>query len=339
MPANLIYFTGLFNPEFEGVSKELALLQEKFGGWIYGINSEDYLRFSIKKKVFCHYGRPYRVAYSAVKLIEKFSGISHIYHNFSNRYFLGRLSKRPIVLTGAAGGDLLPLEYYRDVSLLVAESETDRQRLLDHGISAEQVQLIYPGVDLAKWFPRDSADDFTVLFASSPFDESYFEARGVPILIEAAKLTPGIRYKLLWRNWGRTSELVRKMAGGLSNVDIITCEMHDVRELFRAVHAVVLPFTSDRLVKPCPNSLIEGLACGKPILCSKKVQVSSLIEEEKAGIIFEPHAKALADSARELAVNWGQYKNLARRCAEKYFSKDNFLASYSELYNGLRSKF
>src|SRR5262249_29013468 len=104
VPKSVIFWTGLYSPAYEAVSKEISILHRRFPGFVYGISSRDLFRVGVRERYLVHYHRPYRLAPALVPLLERWFDLSHVFHNLENPCYLDRLKKRPIVLTGAAGG-------------------------------------------------------------------------------------------------------------------------------------------------------------------------------------------------------------------------------------------
>lgn len=336
MSKKIIYWTGVYSPEKEAVSKEIHLLHTHFpGSLVYGISSHDWLKFSLKQRYVVHFYRPYRLAPALIPLLSTRFDLSHIYHSLHNRYFLDHLSKKPIILTAATGGDMLEPARYKKIDRIVLESAYDLERVRQAGIPEEKLSIIYPGLDLSKFSYQEPDEDFTILFASSPFSPEYFGARGIDLLIAAAAACQDVRFLLLWRRWSGTEQTITPMIQDKTNIVLNTNIIRNMGTFLNGVHTVIAPFTSQMLTKPCPNSIIESLAAGKPVLVSDKVSIAYLIEQEQCGIVFPPEKGALVAAIHELKKNYRTYQQHARRCAEKYFSKDTFLAQYESLYNAL----
>jgi glycosyltransferase involved in cell wall biosynthesis len=346
MQKSVIFWTGLYSPQHEAISKEIKLLRDHTGGMVYAISSQDFLRFSFRQKYLVHFYRPYRLAPALVSRFESRYDISHIFHNFNNPFFLTRLGRKPVILTGAAGGEIPEPDNYRHVDYIVAESRHDYQRLLDKGHDPAKLRLIYPGIvaagDDAGARPVDAdGDRFTVLFASSPFSLEYFEARGIPLLLAAAEALPDVRFVLLWRDWPETTaEIRRRLAAGnngrgYANVELVVENVDDMNAYYRRAHCVTTPFTSDDLCKPCPNSIPEGMAMGRPGLVSDKVGISDVIRETDSGIVFKPDRQGFVDAISRLIREYDKFRANCRPAAMKYFSTQSFLGAYQALYDSL----
>src|SRR5439155_25391088 len=110
--------------------------------------------------------------------------------------------------------------------------------------------------------------------------------KGVYLLLELARLEPELQVTLVWRPFSKESEkalaLVRRHQ--LSNVHILCGRIAQMHQLYGQHHFTIAPFVN--VGKPCPNSVLEGLACGRPALVSKYVDVGGVLEREGAGLTF-----------------------------------------------------
>lgn len=335
MSKKIIYLTGVYSPDNEAVSKEIFLLHNHFPrSFVYGIAS-DFLKFSLKKRYLVHFDRPYRLAPKFIPVIEKRFDISHIYHSLDNWYFLEHLEKKPIILTGATGGNVLDRKKYEKIEKIVVESKYDFMRVKNAGIAEEKIKLIYPGLDLSKFSYTAPEGGFSILFASSPFAKGYFAARGVDLLLSASELCRDVHFILLWRKWAGTVDLIKTMVQNKKNVTLNLEHIKDISGLLDRVHAVIAPFTSQQLTKPCPHSVIECLAAGKPVLVSDKVGIAHIIQEKQCGVVFRPDTGDLMRAIAELKKNYTEYQKNARTCAEEHFSKEIFLTQYELIYSAI----
>ena len=95
-------------------------------------------------------------------------------------------------------------------------------------------------------------------------------------------------------------------------------------------------FVLSSLAEGIPMTILEALACGKPILSTEVGGVPEIIESNKQGILVNSHdykdfAKALIDiyCNRDLE----SMKQQARDLAVQKFSETSMLKAYKSLYN------
>lgn len=88
---------------------------------------------------------------------------------------------------------------------------------------------------------------------------------------------------------------------------------------------------------PCPNSVIEALACGLPVLGFDSGSLKELVSEDAGCIVpyganpwklETPHIAALAESAEKIFSKPGQFRAAARKRAESILGLDQMVDSY-----------
>src|SRR5206468_201785 len=156
-------------------------------------------------------------------------------------------------------------------------------------------------------------------------------------ILDAAALTPQIQFRLLWRPWGDSADEVRRQISerGLRNVEIAVTAAHNMTAEYQNAHVTVAPFTDLTRSKPAPNSLIESLACGRPVITTEVVGLAELVADSGSGLVVAPTGPALADGLGALEAGWSSFSRKARATAEKWFGIDRFLTAYQRLYDEL----
>lgn len=89
----------------------------------------------------------------------------------------------------------------------------------------------------------------------------------------------------------------------------------------------------------CPTKVGEYLACGLPVIINKGVgDTEEIIKNENAGIIIDEFSNTAYERASqelEVLLSAPCLKERCRRVAEEYFSLDNGVKKYLEIYNRL----
>ena len=98
-------------------------------------------------------------------------------------------------------------------------------------------------------------------------------------------------------------------------------------------HVTAAPFTDASRSKAAPNSLVESLACGRPVLLTETVGLAEVVRESGAGKVSPATGEALAEHLDQLQAEWEQCSRKARHLAECRFGQENFLADYRVLYH------
>jgi glycosyltransferase involved in cell wall biosynthesis len=198
------------------------------------------------------------------------------------------------------------------------------------------VRVIPNGLDTESFQPRDKsaarealgipADARVVLFAAHSLDDRY---KGFNVLIEAlSKISHITGLYLLTLGRGKISE-TSPVAG--KSLDLI----HDEGVLplvYSAADIYALPTFQDNF----PNTTVESLACGTPVIASDVGGVSEIVRDNGTGLLVKAgEAEPLAAAISGLLADEGKRARLAaecRRVAVAEYSVDLQSARYAELY-------
>jgi glycosyltransferase involved in cell wall biosynthesis len=274
-----------------------------------------------------------------LRFVERNFDLVHIFHGIDCYHYLKAGGSKPVILTAISVDNILSMNHYAKIKTIVVESSRDRQRLVAHGFDPEKVVVIYPGTDLSFFSNKVSPPEgrFKVLFASSPFSPEYMEPRGVRLLLEAAKIMRDVEFVLLWRKRGNTLELLKRWISelGVTNVRVINEDLGDINRYYQESHTTIVPFTTEKNTKSCPNSAIECLASGRPVLASDLVGIADVIACEGCGMVFEPRVDKLVLALKNVIADYAKLQPNAKRCAQTYFSNEAFFETYSRLYRNI----
>jgi glycosyltransferase involved in cell wall biosynthesis len=321
----------------EGCSKEVFGLKDHFPrSRMVGLSRYYWVKASLKGRYFGLNVRWYSLFRLLVPIYELRTDVNHIYGSLSEWFFLRALRRRPIIMTIATSAAPLDSHMYRHVRRFVVHGKGTIEELARWGIDRERVRVIYPGIDLARFspVPRAPGKPFRVLFATAPNHPDGLVARGVNLILDAAAYLPDVEFQLQWRPWGETRPIVERALAEkrLNNVTVSAGLVRDMTEVFHAADATIAPFLQSHDMKLCPTSLIESLACGKPVLVSTKVGIADLIQEEACGEVFEPTVEGLCVAIERLRGRYMVAARNARPCAERHFDLRQCVHQYEQLY-------
>jgi glycosyltransferase involved in cell wall biosynthesis len=105
---------------------------------------------------------------------------------------------------------------------------------------------------------------------------------------------------------------------------------------YRGAHATVCCF-ADGFGKSCPNSVVEGLACGRPAIVSETVGIANLIHDHNAGVMIPRTVEGLIRGVERLRRQIDPMSRAARALAEQTFGMSQFLNTYQRLYDVVRA--
>lgn len=174
-------------------------------------------------------------------------------------------------------------------SRLIAVSDLIREEVRENYNRSEGVHVIPPGVDPDQFHPAWIAEhreplreemgigpsEMVVLFVGSEF-----RRKGLGLLIPA--IGPGMRLVVVGQ--GERLEHYRRMAAerGIGDrIHFTGLVKSDVRRFYAIADVVALPSLSDAF----GMSILEGMACGIPVVTSPCAGVSSLISPGKNGFV------------------------------------------------------
>jgi glycosyltransferase involved in cell wall biosynthesis len=268
--------------------------------------------------------------------IEQMADVSHVWSSIGDWHLLRSVGRRPTLFTVAYGGTAWPLAHYSSVNKFAVEADVLADALVQAGVEPARIEIVVPGVDLVSFHPQPAPTGrFKLLFASSPASPREFEARGVTTLVEVARAIPGIDVSLLWRSWG-DQETARRALLALSPPGNLTVEERGDRtmsEVYGSAHAVACLY-AEGFGKTVPNSVVEALACGRPVIVSPSCGVARLVEQAGAGRVAAG-LRGVVTAVAEIGSDWADSSRRARELAERRFDARRFIADYSRLYADL----
>lgn len=331
-------------PEIEAVSKEVATLAEHFRpSFVFSVNSRLTSRLSLRQRSigFHHSFDPW--IRPIIRALEACVDISHVYGDVTPWVYRKSLRKKPIIHTIASEKGVPDVDFLNRCSAVIVQTEGMHRRLLELGCSTKKVHLLYPGVDVATFKPATGIPPLSrprVLFATAPRSKEELEPRGVFLLIEAARLNPSMQFHLLFRPWsgGYTSlEAVQQRLGSeeLTNVSIQNVAVKNMADIYRAHHFTSIPYTRGDGGKECPNSLVESLACGVPVLITDISPFSAFVVRHGCGIVHSPTPEGLVGALEKGIADYDTLRLRARTAAESSFHLRRQLAFQEGLYLSL----
>ena len=331
------YWTGTWDPAKEAISKEIAVLRAARAQRcpVISLSQGQATAVDLGNSVLRVSARHFPVLRMLAPLLERQGDVTHVFGSLNSWHLLRCTGRRPTLLTVALSGQPADAQIHAHVRMFAVESERLAEELRRTGIPDARVRLVYPGVDLQEYRPglHPPPAPFRLLFASSPADAEEFNARGIPLLVDAARLLPDIEVVLLWREWGDQSAALRALdeLRPPSNVRIEYLAGRHMSAVYQSVHAVACVY-AEGFGKSCPNSLVEGLACGVPVIVADTCGIASLVAHAGAGIAVPRDPRHLAAAVIALRSAPDRYAMAARALAEARFDYARFLSEYADLY-------
>jgi glycosyltransferase involved in cell wall biosynthesis len=278
----------------------------------------------------------WRARRSGVRIVQRLDGINWLHRRLRTgpRHFL----------RAEYGNRLLALLRSRIVSCIVYQSEFVRlwwQR--DFGFERVPSFIIHNGVDLSVFSPdgphERPTERFRLLLVEGSLQGGY-EAGLENALGLADRLAE--KYPLEMTVAGRISRDMESKYQMRSRVPIRWSGQlpHEkIPILDRSAH---LLYSAD-LNAACPNSVIEAMACGLPVLAFATGALPELVTGDSGRVVpyggdpwklDNPDILALTEAAVEILQDQSHYRKAARQRAEEAFGMDKMVDRYLDVLLG-----
>lgn len=333
--------TACLRPDIEAVSKEVDALANYFKpSMLIATNRHLGLTVNIRDRIVGLNTQMELLLRVVGPFIESVFDINHFYSEVSPWTFFRSVRRKPIVLTIASEKGGLFRDFLERCSAIVVQTEGMRRRLEEIGVNHKRITLIYPGVDLHRFIPakcKPSGKAVTILLATFPRTTEEMEARGINFLLLAARHCPDINFRLIGRPWGHgesAAATVRSLIGKaeLRNVELIASFQGDMASVYHTSDFTVIPYTRPDGGKECPLSLVESMACGIPVLISNQAPLSSFIQKEGAGRVFNLDPRSFAEVVDQACADYELLSAASVRAARQHFDICGMLSAYRKIY-------
>lgn len=201
--------------------------------------------------------------------------------------------------------------------------------------------LITPGVDTDVFTPANRPWGHTLLYVGRLDRASAW--KGVDVLLRAfamvAESQPGVRLRVVGS--GDALDDHRSLATVLGVEDRVEfsgrLDADELVDAYRGARALVLPSRTES--ESFGMTLIEAMACGRPVIGSAIGGIPSVVQHERNGLLAAPgDVQSLADACGRLLLDDDLCAALGaegRRCAEERYAWPNLVARYMQLFRQL----
>jgi glycosyltransferase involved in cell wall biosynthesis len=291
------YDQEVFNPIVccFGPKEELGKEIEKLGFEFIAFNVKRYHRFSpsiivrlyqLMKKRHIHVVR------------------THKYRASLYGRIAGWLAHVPVIVTSVHGNYRKDVRVERRIAnrilsritdKIVAVSESIKQDITRYDkIDPFKILVVHNGVDTSKFVPHGTFHNIRKEFSIADRDAllgfigRLVPAKGLEYLINAVSLCRKERNNIKLLIVGRGSLLDRLLdksrEHGIHGSIIFTGERRDIPDILSCIDIFVMPSLAEGL----PNSLIEAMAMGKPIIATTAGGIPEVIEHGMNGLLVPP---------------------------------------------------
>lgn len=269
-----------------------------------------------------------RVRRRGIRVVQRLDGINWVHRV--------KWSGARYTVRAMYGNFMLSLIRNRFADRVIYQSRFIRQWWEDwYGVADAPASVIINGVDLQTYTPAGEHERPTDKFRMLLLEGSL--ARGLNSgLFHAVSVAEKLstKYPMEVVVAGTVDEATqRKMQSSVPVKFLGTVPRTEIPKLARSSHLMYCAEVNP----PCPNSVIESLACGLPVIGFDTGSLKELVGDE-AGVIVPyganpwrletPDVDVLAASAGEVIEKQSQFRAAARRRAEAEFGLDTMVKSY-----------
>jgi glycosyltransferase involved in cell wall biosynthesis len=255
-----------------------------------------------------------------------------------------RMTRRKVFVTDLGGGGW-------DISGYVSTDRwfhghlhiSEYSRAIASHDSREKAHVILGGVDLQKFSPHASVPrNGKVLFVGRILPH-----KGIDDLIKA--LPEGMTLEIIGRPYAENYlRDLKAMAEGKRVVFRHECDDEELVRAYRESMCIALPSVyrtmygdETKVPELLGQTLLEGMACGAPAVCTDVASLPEVVENEKSGFVVPPNSpgelNAKLSWLREHKAEAKAMGNAARQRAEEKFSWPAVVDRCLKIYTGVRS--
>ncbi|HUN22389.1 MAG TPA: glycosyltransferase [Anaerolineales bacterium] len=203
----------------------------------------------------------------------------------------------------------------RKFAAVCVGAEPDARRLQQAGLP--NVQVIPACVDETHFRPSPAptaTSPFHLLLGSAPWAVSQFKSKGLLSLLDAVAQKPDLHLTVLWRGLHRDAleaEIAQRQLG--TRVHVLDGFV-DVGQVMQSVHATVVLAEKAEMVKAFPNSLVESLLCGRPVLLNQAIGMAEWVQDAGVGVVAE--SVGVADVLAAISRLQASFSSYAREITQ-----------------------
>jgi len=217
---------------------------------------------------------------------------------------LAKLMRKPFVVE-ALGSDVnmycktlscrkIIKKVFLSAAKVITVSRDLKDKIADLGVPKEKISVIYSGIDHDLFYPADKSesrnrlkipmDDKIVLFVGN-----LVRLKGVDLFLKALETSKNKNWKAVIVGDGELSLSLQRMAKKLQLTNRVKfvgpCPHEDISLWINASDVLCLPSLSEGV----PNVILEGWACGTPVVASDVGGVSEVFDDSNVGELIEPN--------------------------------------------------
>ena len=226
------------------------------------------------------------------------------------------------------------LKKYKNLSGVFVESDYHKEKLIQYGFKKSLVHVSYTPAKVPRKSNEKKIDlsHINLLFASwNNAEGDPLAERGLIYLLDLLVINENFYLTILLRD-DRTAKFIEEVKNRKleSKVKLLDVNEKELVEEFDKCDFVVYPIQK-KLTKDIPNSLIDGISRGKPVILSTIFGFSKIVASEKIGYIIEPNTRPIKFNIREK-----EYYSMSKKAFDvsKKYTKDLYVKNILKNYKG-----
>ena len=325
----LLYITNVPVPDdyaLDAHFQELDLLISSFNGKLITAFPFDKPSSLIPRSLYGIHNR--REIINSAKEADIVHIFSPVYYKYK---YIKRIRRKPIVFSS-----LTPIQHFeliRSVNQYIVYDEESEQRLRHKKVN---VGCSPPFTNFRRRALSPPKGAFTLMMASAPWVKGQFATKGVRMLISILNRIPELNLIFIWRglHYDEMRQLISQ-SGHQDRIQLIN-ETVDIASWLQQAHAVVLLAQYASIVKSYPNSLMEGLLAGRPVITTSSIAISDEVVANNYGVVLTKFSEnELIDKILELKNNYSYYSQAVKSLPASRFNPQEFVAFHERIYNSL----
>ncbi len=186
---------------------------------------------------------------------------------------------------------------FEDADAVIAVSEGMRRDILRAypSIHPERVEVVYNGIDLADWAPRDDAAAVRALGVDPDRPSVVFVGRitrqkGLPYLLRAARLLPDDVQLVLCAGAPDTPEIMAEVTALVEALraersGVVWIDRHLPRAELTALLTAATTFVCPSIYEPLGIVNLEAMACGAPVVGTATGGIPEVVADGVTGVL------------------------------------------------------
>lgn len=226
------------------------------------------------------------------------------------------------------------LRSFDHIDVIITPSAFYRNKFIEFGFSPDNTVHIPNFVDVQQYKPNSSSNGYVLYFGRLS------KEKGILTLVKAMKSLKSIELYIVGDGPLR-SEIEKYIEeAGMKNIKLLGFKGGDeLASLIQNCYLTVLPSES---YENAPMSVLEAMACGKPVIGADIGGIPELVQHGRTGLVFEPkNSEQLSEQLHDLYANPRKAIDMgkeARRRAERDFDKEEHFEKIDRIYKKLLMK-